>query len=141
VPLVRWIPISLACLHVRVPHGDAPFQEPHKAHAEEHERARLRDRRDGLGLPCFHHAQGIPLGIECFNHEGLRPRWCVASTQPHEADGERVSQRGVCQGEGIVETISRQGGVGLEGEDIPISVDGRGWILKISALVGFNLGL
>jgi hypothetical protein len=47
-----------------------------------------------------------------------------------------VCERGVVdQGERIVETISRQGGVRLEGEDILISDRGRG-ILKSTVQVG-----
>ena len=58
------------------------------------------------------------------------------SPQPHEADSERVSERGIIdQGERIVETIGGQGRVRLEREDIPTD-DGRRWILKVTVQVG-----
>jgi hypothetical protein len=63
-------------------------------------------------------------------------RRCARATQLRKADSERVRERGVVdQGEGIVETISRQGGVRLEGEGIPIS-DRRRGILKGTVQVG-----
>jgi hypothetical protein len=95
VLLVRLIPIVVACLHVRVARDEAPSQEPHKGHTQEHGCVRLWDRSSGPGLPGLHNTEKIALRIEFCEHEGLRPRRCTSAPQPFKTDGEQVSERGV----------------------------------------------